>query len=66
MIMLSNDDINMRNQVIINAHHIQKKKGKRKPSTINFMILLCHSFENKGRRRRRGNSARRKKKKKKT
>ena len=31
MIMLSNDDINMRNQVIINAHHIQKKREKENP-----------------------------------
>ena len=32
-----------------------KKKGKRKSNNKNFMILLCHRFDNKGRRRKCGN-----------
>ena len=29
-----------------------QKKGKRKSNNKNFMILLCHRFDNKGRRRK--------------
>ena len=39
-----------------------KKKGKRKSNKKNFMILLCHRFDNKGRRRKCGNLKRKKKK----
>ena len=38
----------------------QKKKGKRKSNKKNFMILLCHRFDNKGRRRKCGNLQRKK------
>ena len=38
----------------------KKKKGKRKSNKKNFMILLCHRFDNKGRRRKCGNLQRKK------
>ena len=38
-----------------------QKKGKRKSNYKNFMILLCHRFDNKGRRRKHGNLQRKKK-----
>ena len=47
-----------------NKNCIQKKKGKRKSNKKNFMILLCHRFDNKGRRRKCGNLQRKKKTKK--
>ena len=37
-----------------------KKRGKRKSNNKNFMILLCHRFDNKGRRRKCGNLQRKK------
>ena len=37
-----------------------KKKGKKKSNNKNFMILLCHRFDNKERRRKRGNLQRKK------
>ena len=37
-----------------------KKMGKRKSNKKNFMILLCHRFDNKGRRRKCGNLQRKK------
>ena len=42
-----------------------QKKGKRKSNYKNFMILLCHRFDNKGRRRKHGNLQRKKKQKQK-
>ena len=42
----------------------KKKMGKRKSNKNNFMILLCHRFDNKGRRRKCGNLQRKKKNKK--
>ena len=39
--------------------------GKRKSNYKNFMILICHRFENIGRRRKRGNLQRKKERKKK-
>ena len=38
-----------------------QKKGKRKSNNKNFMILLCHRFDNRGRRRKRRNLQRKKK-----
>ena len=38
----------------------QKKKEKKKSNNKNFMILLCHRFDNKERRRKRGNLQRKK------
>ena len=43
----------------------KKKKEKTKSNNKNFMILLCHRFDNKGRRRKRGNLQRKKKQKQK-
>ena len=44
--------------------HILKGTGskKRKSNKKNFMIRLCHRFDNKGRRRKCGNLQRKKKK----
>ena len=39
-----------------------KKNGKRKSNYKNFMILLCHRFDNKGKRRKHGNLKKKKKK----
>ena len=42
-----------------------KKKGKRKSNYKNFVILICHRFDNKVRRRKHVNLQRKKKQKKK-
>ena len=46
-----------------NKNYITQKREKENLIKKNFMILLCHRFDNKGRRRKCGNLQRKKKQK---